>query len=390
MTKPSSEIVQIATDLSQKFAARAAQHDVEGSFPYENYDDMRAAGYPKLSIPVELGGWGAGLLDCVKAQEILAIGDGSTALAIAMHVHVIGWAAQAEQWNGDLFAELCKDVVARGALVNSCATEPELGSPSRGGKPMTTARRMDDNWIINGRKTYSSMAPALDYFIIPAAVVGEDTVARFLVPRQAGVQIEAAWDSMGLRAIGNNDVILKDVCVPDRMRIGEYALSGSGPSKPVINAWSTLIFGAVYLGIGAAAHQAALQFAHERVPTALGRPIATLESIQRRLGEGEMALQTARSVLYRAAEQWEQHPEDRDSLGETLIVAKIFATNQAINIVDAAMRAVGGVSMTRSLPLERYYRDVRAGLYQPPHDDTALPLLGRMALQRIAPLPKSQ
>ncbi|MCC7447806.1 MAG: acyl-CoA/acyl-ACP dehydrogenase [Anaerolineae bacterium] len=389
MVKTSQEIVQIAADLSHTFAERAAKHDAEGSFPYENYDDIRAAGYPKLSVPIEFGGWGANLLDCVKAQEILAMGDGSTALAIAMHVHVIGWAAQIEQWNGNLFAELCKDVVTRGALVNSCATEPEMGSPSRGGKPMTTAGRVGDNWIINGRKTYSSMAPALDYFIIPASVVGEDTVARFLVPRQDGVQIEDAWDSMGLRAIGNNDVILKDVCVPDRMRINTYAPSQPSQGKAVINAWSTLIFGAVYLGIGAAAHEAALKFAHERVPTTLGRPIATLESIQRRLGEGEMALQTARSVLYRAAEQWEQHPEDRDNQGESLIVAKIFATNQALAIVDAAMRAVGGASMTRSLPLERYYRDVRAGLYQPPHDDTAIPLLGRMALQRIAPLPKA-
>jgi len=389
LVKTSQEILQIATDLSHTFAERAARHDAEGSFPYENYDDMRAAGYPKLSVPMEYGGWGANLLDCVKAQEILAMGDGSTALAIAMHVHVIGWAAQVEQWSGSLFAELCKDVATRGALVNSCATEPEMGSPSRGGKPMTTARRVGDNWIINGRKTYSSMAPALDYFIIPASVVGEDTVARFLVPRQDGVRIEDAWDSMGLRAIGNNDVILKDVCVPDRMRINAYAPSQPSQGKTVINAWSTLIFGAVYLGIGAAAHQTALKFAHERVPTALGRPIATLESIQRRLGEGEMALQTARSVLYRAAEQWEQHPADRDNQGESLIVAKLFATNQALAIVDAAMRAVGGASMTRSLPLERYYRDVRAGLFQPPHDDTAIPLLGRMALQRVAPLPKA-
>ena len=62
------------------------------------------------------------------------------------------------------------------------------------------------------------------------------------------------------------------------------------------------------------------------------------------------------------------------------------ATNAAIQIVDHAMRAVGGASITKALPLERYYRDVRAGLSHPPNDDSALVTLGRVALQRIGPL----
>jgi alkylation response protein AidB-like acyl-CoA dehydrogenase len=75
-------------------------------------------------------------------------------------------------------------------------------------------------------------------------------------------------------------------------------------------------------------------------------------------------------------------------MGETIIIAKLTVTNNAIKIVDDAMRVVGGTSMTHQLPLERYYRDVRAGLFHPPADDSTLPLLGRIALQRIAPLPR--
>jgi alkylation response protein AidB-like acyl-CoA dehydrogenase len=119
----------------------------------------------------------------------------------------------------------------------------------------------------------------------------------------------------------------------------------------------------------------------------LGRPIATLESIQRRLGDSELALQVARNVLYSTAEQWDANPEKRADMGEAMIVAKLTVTNSAIRTVDDAMRAVGAASMTHALPLERYYRDVRAGLYHPPADDSALSLLGRIALQRIGPLP---
>ncbi len=385
--KTRQEILQIASDLAHRFAERAAQHDVEGSFPHENYNDLRAAGYPSLSVPTAFGGWGAGLLESVLAQETLAMGDGSTALAVAMHVQTIG-AAAAEPWEQSLWSELCTDIVTRGALVNSCATEPELGSPSRGGKPATTACRDGDDWLIKGRKTFASMSPALDYFIIPAALEGEDLIARFLVPRQPGIIVEETWDSMGMRSTGSHDVVLNNVRVPDRMIISRSAPARPDPNKAVQNAWFALTVSAVYLGVAAAAQKVALEYAHERTPTALGKPIATLEGIQRRLGESELALQSARSILYRAAEQWDQQPENRGEMGEALVIAKLTVTNAAIKIVDDSMRVVGGTSMTHALPLERYYRDVRAGLYHPPADDSALPLLGRIALQRIAPLPK--
>jgi alkylation response protein AidB-like acyl-CoA dehydrogenase len=304
---------------------------------------------------------------------------------MTMHVQTIG-AGSAENWPPELFAAMCAEIISRGALVNSCATEPELGSPSRGGKPMTTAKRDGDEWIINGRKTFASMSPTLDYFIVPAAVEDKEEIARFLVPRQPGVVVEDTWDSMGMRSTGSNDIVLVEARVPDRMRISQAPVGYPDPNKAVQNAWFALGVSAVYLGIAAAAQKVALEYAHQRIPTALGKPIATLESIQRRLGETELTIQVARSVLYRTADQWDKQQEERANMGEAIMIAKVTVTNSAIKIVDDAMRVVGGMSMTHQLPLERYYRDVRAGLYHPPADDSALPLLGRIALQRIAPL----
>lgn len=389
--KPILEILQIAASLADCFAERAAVHDTNRTFPHENFDDLRATGFPALTISTEYGGWGAGLYDTVRIVETLAIGDGSTALAMTMHFQTVGAAATSqrvnEEWKPELYAELCGEIISRGALVNSCATEPELGSPSRGGKPRTLARRDGDSWIINGRKTFASMSPALDYFIVPATVEGEEQIARFLVPKQPGVIIEETWDSLGMRGTGSHDVVLADVRVPDRLLIAQHRADLPDPNRAVQNAWFSLTVSAVYLGVAAAAQRVALNFAHERVPTALGKPIATLESSQRRIGQCELDLQVARAVLYRTAEQWDMNVDSRADMGDAIIVAKLTATNKAIDIVDAAMRVVGGTSMTHTLPLERYYRDVRAGLFHPPADDSALPLLGRVALQRIAPLP---
>lgn len=374
------EIVQIAATLAAGFASRAAEHDRTRTFPHENYAAIREAGYPSLTVPTALGGWGATMLDAVLAQEQLGMGDGSTALAIAMHVQSIGVAASGEKWNAAVFTRLCQEVTTRGVLVNACATEPELGSPSRGGRPATTAKRVGDHWIITGRKTFASMSPELDYFIVPAAVEDADVIMRFLIPRGAGVSIEETWESMGMRSTGSHDLILDNVQVSSADEISVAPLVAPDPTRITLNPWFTLLVSAVYLGIAAAAQQAALAFARTRIPTALGKPIATLEGIQRRLGEGELKLHTARMVLYRAAEQYDRAPDQRESWLRDVFAAKLMVTNQAISIVDDAMRVVGGVSMTQQTPLERYYRDVRAGLYHPPMDDIALPLLGRIAL----------
>jgi len=384
------QVLDLATELAHTFAERAARHDAEGSFPYENFADLRAAGYPALTVPEALGGWGASMLDAVMAQEMLAAGDGSTALAMTMHVQTIGAAAAGEKWRADLFADLCHEVITRGALVNSCATEPELGSPSRGGKPATTAHRASDGttWLINGRKTFASMSPTLDYFIIPATLDDNNTVARFLLPRQSAIAVVDTWDSLGMRSTGSNDVVLTEVRATDHDIVSQGLASTPDPNRAVQNAWFALTVSAVYLGVAAAAQKVALQFAHDRIPTALGKPIATLESIQRRIGESELALQSARATLYYTAQQWDTRPAERAQMGPAMMIAKVNSTNAAIAIVDHAMRVVGGSSMTHQLPLERYYRDVRAGLYHPPADDSALPLLGRVALQRIAPLPE--
>ena len=88
-TEREQRFIDLAATLADDFATRAAQHDEEGSFPYENYERLKETGYSVLTIPEELGGMGASLLERIKAQERLAQGCGPTALAINMHFNVM-------------------------------------------------------------------------------------------------------------------------------------------------------------------------------------------------------------------------------------------------------------------------------------------------------------
>jgi alkylation response protein AidB-like acyl-CoA dehydrogenase len=183
-----------------------------------------------------------------------------------------------------------------------------------------------------------------------------------------------------MRSTGSHDLYLEGARAPREALLSAAPISLADPSKPNVNAWFILIVSAVYLGVAAAAQQVALRYAHERTPTALGKPIATLESIQRRLGEGQLALKTARAMLYHTAMRWDAEPEARSAMADSLIACKLTVTNAAIQVVNHAMRAVGGASMTPALPLERYYRDVQAGLFHPPSDENGLLMLGKLAL----------
>ena len=123
-----------------------------------------------------------------------------------------------------------------------------------------------------------------------------------------------------------------------------------------------------------------IQFALERVPTALGKPIATLPKIQRQVGEIDVALQAAQALLLEIACLWTGDPETCCTLYPRVAAAKHYAVEVAQEVTDKALRIAGGQSITASLPLERYFRDVRAGFMQPPAGDTALEIVGRGAL----------
>ncbi|WP_411552890.1 acyl-CoA dehydrogenase family protein [Paenibacillus lautus] len=367
-----------ADKLGAVFAERAPQHDLEGSFPFENFDDLKESGYLKLTVPAAFGGEEASVYEMVLAQERLARGDGSTALAVGWHIGQILQLRLSGAWPEPLFERLCRDVVAEGTVINELASEPATGSPSRGGRPETTARRVSGGWRITGRKTFSTLSPILKQFVVTAGIEHSEKVGAFLVRSGPGVKVEETWNTMGMRATGSHDVILEDVFVPDTevIRGPDY----EKPEFPVPTEGILLHIPACYMGIAYAARNFAIDFARHHQPNSLTVPIAELPNVQRQVAQIEVDLLTARSYLYQTADRWDKEAENRAALKPELGLAKYVVTNAAVRIVDQAMRIVGGLSLSRKLPLERMYRDVRAGLHNPPMDDVVLTNLAKRAL----------
>lgn len=388
-TEQQQYLLTLAGELAETFAKRAHENDWAGIFPLQNYDDLRDAGYLRLSVPKEYGGLGASLIDVVLAQYRLAQGDASTALAASMHIANIAKMAEnaGDEYN-EFFANICRAVVEDGAMLNAALSEPATGSPSRGGLPTTVARRQEDgSWIIDGRKTFTTGSHALSFFLTSCAIEDETNLepieaerGQFLIPRTAeGLRIEDTWNTVGMRGSGSNDVILEHVRVPADAYM-ERELPANPGAKLRLSAWSFPTV-AVYLGIAQAARNEAVNFARRRRPNSIKQQsIAAIPHVQEKIAKMELALLQCDAVFFGIAEQFSQDPESVPA--SQFAAAKYLVTNHAVEIVDLAMRLVGGASLSLNFPLQRYYRDVRAGLHHPPMDDVTLSSLAKDALEQ--------
>lgn len=371
-------LVDTAANLADRFADRAEAFDEESRFPFDNFYDLKEKGFLSLTIPEEYGGRNIPLYDFLLVLERLAQGDASTALGLGWHLGIFMDLAERREWNREKFEEICRKVVDQGVLVNRAATEPATGSPTRGGKPETIAKQVNGKWVLNGRKTFTTMAPGLDLVIVTASLGNSEEIGGFIVPLNVnGVTIKETWDTLGMRGTRSDDLILENVELPDHALVEVHETK---KKKRAPMGW-LLHIPATYIGIAAAAKKFAVSFAKEYSPNSLPGPIKDIPHIQQKLGEMELELMKARTLLYSVAERWEREPESREGMQADLAAVKTVGTNAAVKVVDLAMRVVGGRSISRTMPLERYYRDVRAGIHNPPNDDITISALAQAALE---------
>jgi alkylation response protein AidB-like acyl-CoA dehydrogenase len=379
--------MQLAGELAARFDERVAQNDLQSVFPLENFCDLHASGYLRLALPQDYGGDGADVFDMVLAQEILARGDASTALVTGMHLSLLGRIMDSNAWPTDVLAEICTTLAREGGTINNCVTEAELGSISRGGLPGMTGERADGGWRVTGRKIFVTGAPVLRYLATAVVLPPTDDspqselVSAIVEGGSQGLSIEDTWSgALGLRGCGNYAVNYDAVFVPDA-RIVERVKIGGERKRHGTSGWN-LPIAAVYLGIGQAACDAACHYANNRVPAALGAPIAGQPHIQQGIGDMDVKLRAARTMLHDTARAWVERSASPAELAPSIAAAKFLCTNAACSVTETALRVAGGFSMTRALPLERYFRDARGGLFQPPQDDLALGMIGRAALDQ--------
>lgn len=359
------------------FSEIGAIHDHQQTVPIENIAALKKSGYTALPVETKYGGRQISLSEMLYLQQLIAEEDGPTALCIGWHMGTMYQLVEEKNWPKHWHEQISCDVVEKGVLLNTAATEKATGSPTRGGAFQTTAKYERGEWVLNGTKTFTTLAEHLDYYLILATVEPEKQVGLFIVPQNTpGVTVEKTWDMMAMGSTGSEDLHLKNVKLPSDHFIKKQEKDG------LPTAW-LLHIPACYLGIACAAIREAAKFANSYSPNSIQGTIAQLPHVKQKLGEAVILYEQSRHFLYSVANKWDNSDkETRMQLNTELKMVKYAVVNNANRIVDTVMRAVGAHSLSNQSPLSRYYKNVRAGLHNPPMDDMVVHAAAESVLQR--------
>jgi alkylation response protein AidB-like acyl-CoA dehydrogenase len=368
----SPEFAALLETLTAEFAATAADHDRDGSFPHANFERLHQLGLLGLTVPRAQGGLGADLAQTTRVVAAVARGEPSTALVLVMQ-YLHHASDRKAKWPQHLLDRVVRETLADGALINALRVEPELGTPARGGLPNTIARRTPEGWRISGRKIYSTGIPRLTWLGVWArSDDAEPLVGSWLVRRDTpGITVIENWDHLGMRATGSHEVVFDDVLVPLDHAV-EVAPVGAAPELDAsLLLWMSVLLSAIYDAVARSARDWLATWLEERVPANLGAPLSSLPRFQEALGQLDAWLFSNRVLIDAAA---------NGSIASTdAFRIKYLVTNQAIQVVEKAIELSGNPGLSRANPLQRHYRDVLCSRIHTPQNDTILVNSGRAA-----------
>ena len=335
---------------------RAAEVDRSEQYPWDNVELLKEAGLIGMTIPTRYGGQGRSWLDAVLAIEAL-----SSACAVTGRIAVetnMGAVSAVMAYGSEEQKKLAADMVLAGDKPAICITEPDAGSDANG---MTTrADKRGNRYVVNGRKHWITGGGVSRLHLIFAKVYDENGVFEgiggFLAIRDEtqGLKITKREPTMGLRGIPEAVIDFEEMELPPSALV----MPPRGLKKgfaDLMTAYNSQRVGAatVALGIAQGAYDLALDWSEKRHQ--FGRPINEFQGLQWKLADMSIKLSAAQALIYKAAES------GRDGFPDMLLAAqaKIFTSENAIQVVNDALQFFGARGYSRDLPIERMARDVR-------------------------------
>jgi alkylation response protein AidB-like acyl-CoA dehydrogenase len=365
-----AELVAWAAALGEQIAPHASRHDRQGTFVDEAYELLRSSGYLALAVPTELGGLGATIRQTTMAQRELARHCAATALASAMHHHVVLFTAW--RYRRDLpGAEATLRRVAEDGIVLVSTGGADFTSP-RG-----TAVAVDGGYRVSGRKVFASQVPDGDVFSTMFAyddpVQGRRVLNMAVPVRADGVSVIETWDTLGMRGTGSHDVEFRDVFVADDKVLANRPYGVVDPPLQVICSHAFPVISGVYLGVAEAARDHA-------VAAVAGTAKAEDPSVQRLVGLMDTRLRIAGWALDGALTAVGDDPSPSIDRVVAVMAAKREISLAGVEVCDLAMEVAGGSAYFRTSPIEQCYRDVRAAKFHPFTPEQTLIHAGRVNL----------
>ena len=333
----------------------AREHDESGEYPEALRRKAAELDFVAPHIPTEYGGAGMDMLSrCIVTEELWR---GDPGIGSAVGSAGFGTSMILEYGDEWMKEEWLPGIAAGDAVSCSCISEPAHGSNVAGME--THAEKDGDEWVLNGKKMWITNGTVADVAVVMAKTDTEAEpphrgITAFLVPTErAGFQPTKIDNKLGIRASDLAEIVIDDVRVPERNIIGErnegfYQLMdffASGRTSVAAQA----------IGAAQGALDAAVEYASEREQ--FGQKIGEFQAIEHKVAEMATDVEAARSLTYRAASHVES--EKDDTAVKLASMAKLFASEHAVDVADEGLQVHGGAGYVTDHPAERFYRDAR-------------------------------
>lgn len=337
---------------------RIAALDEAEAFDGDLFAALGAAGMFAVGAPGSVGGDGDVRDQLVVVEEL---GAGPTSMAAFAIAHFAVVQVLAAFGHTDAHRDLTGRLAAghtRGAFALS---EP-AGGTDVARVMRTRATRDGEGWRLTGQKLWTSGAAEAEALVVLARTTPIERravhgVTMFLVPRDAaGVEVRTI-DTFGIRGCSTCEVFLDDVALGADAVLGEID-QGMRQVFATIDR-EGLSAAAACLGVGRAALDLVTGYARER--EVFGRPVGAFQAPQHRLVDGAVALESARTLMWRAAEV----EVAGGDAGVLAAMAKLVASEAAVEVTLTGMQLMGGMGFTRGVAMQRYFRDVRLWSFSP-------------------------
>jgi alkylation response protein AidB-like acyl-CoA dehydrogenase len=382
LTPDQARLRDRAREFSREAAAQAAETDRSGQYPWPMVKRMAEAGFMGLTIPREWGGPGGSVLDATLVVEEL-----SRACAVCGRIAVeanMGAVGAIMAYGTEVQRRLAAGLVLAGDKPAICITEPEAGSAAT--EMTTTAVKRGDRWVINGQKTWITGGGVSRLHLIFCRAMEDGQfkgIGGFIVARDgegdpAGLAVTRRIPSLGLCGMPEAELAFTDLEVPDSMVLRPPGGFGRGFGR-LIDAYNGQRVGAATVAMGLAAGALDHAIARAQTRKQFGRPIAEFQGLGWMLADMSIEVEAARALIHRAARS--AGPAgfpDRLAAAQ----AKVFASEMAIRVTNAALQVWGAEGYSKDNPVERYLRDARmfaiaGGTAQVLRNQVAEQILGR-------------
>jgi len=351
-----SEEQQALRDLVREFAngeiaPLAPELDREQRHSPEIVEKYFEIGFLHYAAPEEYGGAGLGTLEgCLFNEELGAVCGGVTCM---LGGNTLGLTPLFLAGSEELKGELLPRHTSGPNLAAFCLTEAGAGSDA--GAMRTIARRLGDEYLIDGTKSFitnGGVASLYSVFAMEDPEAGPRGISAFMVPTDLpGITIGKKEDKMGQRAADTREVGFQNVRIPARFRLGQ-GMDGFKIAMMTLDE-SRATVGAAAVGIARAAMEAATAYAKERVQ--FGRPIAHQQAIQFKLADMAMKVDAGRLLCWHAA--WLRDNGRRNTKESAM--AKCFTGDMAMEVTTEAVQILGGYGYMKDYPVEKYMRDAK-------------------------------